>query len=87
MAEQTASTKDRTKIPLSDIYLSSFQALHGNEPEIITQGTRAVFLFNADDTFYVLSERYNKNEAVNVADFVNALRRIRSRMLTARRGQ
>ncbi len=84
MATANRQINPAAKIPINDIYFSSFQALHGNEPEIITQGTRAIFMFNSDDAFYAISAKYNQNEAVNVLDFVNALRRIRGLMLSKR---
>lgn len=79
--------KTPAKIPINDIYLSSFQTLNGNEPEVITVGTRAVFMFNADETFYAICQRYNENEQVSVVDFVNALRHMRALMLSKRNPQ
>lgn len=71
------------KIPVLDMTgLTPFQKLHDNEPELILQGTRVVALFTADDTFYELSERYNRNEPVSVLDFVHCQREIRSRLLS-----
>jgi hypothetical protein len=77
------------KIPILDIpCLSAFQHLHGNTPEIILQGTRAVCMFDADDVFYALSARYNDNEPVNVLDFCNAQRQLKAQMFALKaRGQ
>jgi len=44
-------------------------------------------LFNADNTFYELSARYNSNEPVNVLDFVNAQRQLKARMFALKGGQ
>jgi len=71
------------KIPVLDINgLGSFQHLHGNEPEMQMQGTRVTLLFNADQKFYELSEKYNRNAPVNVLDFVNSQRQLKARMLS-----
>jgi hypothetical protein len=74
------------KIPVHDLNFSAFQLLHGNVPDLILQGTRVIFQFNADDIFHQLSERYNRNEAVKVLDFVNATRQLRAMMLSMRNG-
>jgi hypothetical protein len=70
------------KIPILDLNLSAFQHLHGNTPELVNQGGRVVFLFNADDAFYKLSELYNLNVPINCIDFVNAQRELKSKMLS-----
>ena len=71
------------KIPILDIPgLGTYQYLNGNEPEMIMQGTRITLLFNADTTFYELSEKYNNNAPVNVLDFVNAQRQLKAKMLS-----
>lgn len=75
------------KVPILDIPgLSSFQYMHGNEPEMIMQGTRVICLFNPDEIFYRLAEKFNSNEPVNVLDFLNAQRQLRARMLSMKRG-
>ena len=75
------------KIPVLDIPgLSSFQYLQGNPPELVSQGTRVVCMFNADQTFYDLSERFNRNEPVSVLDFLNAQRQLKAKMF-ALKGQ
>lgn len=75
------------KIPIFDLNLSAFQHLHGNTPELELQGTRVIFLFNPDDTFYQLSALYNRNSTVNVLDYVNAQRQLRAMMLSMRNKQ
>jgi hypothetical protein len=71
------------KIPVLDINgLGSFQHLHGNEPEMQMQGTRVTLLFNADQKFYELSEKFNRNTPVNVLDFVNAQRQLKAKMFS-----
>lgn len=72
------------KIPIFDLNLSAFQHLHGNTPQLELQGTRVIFLFNPDDTFYKLSGLYNSNTPVNVIDFVSAQRQLRAMMLSMR---
>lgn len=75
------------KIPIFDLNLSAFQHLHGNTPELELQGTRVIFLFDANDTFYKLSALYNSNEPVNVLDFVNCQRQLRAMMFAKKGGQ
>jgi hypothetical protein len=73
---------ENRKVPVLDIHgLSSFQSLHENAPELILQGTRVICLFTADDKFFELSERFNRNEPVNVLDFLKAQRELTARML------
>jgi hypothetical protein len=70
------------RISQLDIHQASFQAMYGNDPNLELQGGRVVFVFQADDDFYRLSSLYNDNSPVNVLDFVNALRKLRAKMLT-----
>lgn len=70
------------KIPVIDLNLSAFQHLHNNTPELELQGTRVIFLFNPDETFYRLSALYNGNSSVNILDYVNAQRQLRVMMLS-----
>ncbi len=72
------------RISQLDIHQASFQAMNGNEPDLELQGGRVVFVFDANEDFYRLSSLYNDNSPVNVLDFVNALRRLRAKMLTAK---
>ncbi|MGD0884913.1 MAG: hypothetical protein ABSA46_08580 [Thermodesulfovibrionales bacterium] len=75
------------KIPILDIPgHGSFQFLHGNNPEMAMNGTRVTLLFDANETFYELSARYNNNEPVNVLDFVNAQRQLKARMFSMKAG-
>lgn len=77
--------KLKPKIPVLDLPgLSSFQSMHGNPPELIMQGTRCTALFNPDDIFFALSERFNRNEQVNVLDFIRAQRELKAKMFSMR---
>lgn len=76
--------KEKKHIPIYDLNFSAFQHLHGNSPKLELQDTRVVFLFNTNDVFYQLSERYNRNESVPVLDFVSATRQLRSMMMALR---
>jgi hypothetical protein len=69
------------EIPLSDLNLSAFHLYHGNPPELSLQGSKVIFLFSNDDTFFELSARYNSNETIPVLDFVNALRQLKAVMM------
>ena len=80
-------TKSSPKIPILDIPgHGAFQFLNGNDPDMALNGTRVTLLFNADEKFFELSERYNSNEPVNVLDFVNAQRQLKARMFSMKAG-
>lgn len=70
------------KIPILDLNLSAFQKLFGNDPELVSQGGRVVFMFSSDDKFYRLSELYNSNFEVNVLDYVRSQRELKAKMLS-----
>jgi hypothetical protein len=72
------------QVPILDIHLSAFLLLKGKQPKIENQGGRVVFIFDGDESFNKLSEAYNRNESVGVADYATMLRSLRSRMLQAR---
>lgn len=72
------------KIPILDLPFAAYNLMNGNEPELQIQGTRVIFIFDADNTFNTLSTRYNSNETVPVLDFVNATRQLRAKMFSMR---
>lgn len=67
-----------------DIYLSSFLALHGIQPKLEVQNGRVTFSFIVSDDLYRLTQRYNSNEPVPVADFVTQIKSLRGQMLSLR---
>lgn len=80
--QKLQQNKKCEKIPIFDLNFSAFLHLHGNTPELSLQGTRIIFLFNPDDTFYQLSARYNSNEATPILDYVSAQRQLRAMMMS-----
>lgn len=78
-----AETETKTLSTL-DLYLSSFLTLHGIQPELETNNGRVTFNFKVTDELYSLSNAYNGNEPVPVADFVTAIKTLRGQMLTLR---
>jgi hypothetical protein len=75
------------KIPLLDLTgLTAFQRLHGNRYEMVMQGNRGVAMFEADETFYELAEKFNRNEPVQVIDFIQAQREVKAELMTLKRG-
>lgn len=72
------------KIPIMDLNLSAFLHLHGTTPELSLQGTRVIFLFKPNDSFYKLSAKYNSNESVQILDYVNAQRQLRAMMFSVK---
>jgi hypothetical protein len=69
------------KIPSLDLNQWAFHSYHGNPPDLVTQGGRVIGLFNADNAFYEITERYNNNEDIPVMDFVREQRKMRARMM------
>jgi len=76
--------KQKEKIPVFDIHTASFLELNNVSPQLTLQGTRVVFEFDANDEVYKLLKTYQSNPAIPILDFVNVLRRLRSRMLSMR---
>ncbi len=75
------------KIPILDLTgLTSFQRYHGNHYELVLQGTRAVALFEADSTFYEISEKFNRNESIPVIDFLQAQREVKAELMALKQG-
>ncbi len=82
-----ALAQEIAKVPVLDIPgLSTFQDYHENPPELEMQGTRITAMFKADQRFFELAERYNRNELVNVLDFVNCQRKLKAKMLALKHG-
>lgn len=79
-----AKGNGKSKIPVFDIHQASFLEHNGIYPELTLQGTRVVFEFEPTDTVYRLMRDYQDNPSVPVLDYVNILRRLRSRMLSMR---
>jgi hypothetical protein len=69
-----------------DIYLSSFLALHGIPPKLQITNGRVTFNFIVSDDLYRLTQIYNSNEPVPVADFVTQVKTLRGQMLSLRGG-
>jgi hypothetical protein len=77
----------KQKIPLLDLTgLTAFQRLHGNSYEMTMQGNRGVAMFEANRTFYELAEKFNRNEPVQVIDFLQAQREVKAELMTLKQG-
>jgi hypothetical protein len=74
----------KSKIPVFDIHTASFLELNNVSPELALQGTRVVFNFEPSETLYMLLREYQDNPSIHILDYVNVLRRLRSRMLSMR---
>jgi hypothetical protein len=75
---------DKSKIPVFDIHTASFLELNNISPELTLQGTRVVFEFEPSEALYRLLREYQNNPSIHILDYVNVLRRMRSRMLSMR---
>ncbi len=76
--------KIKGKIPVFDIHTASYLELKNISPELTLQGTRVVFEFDSSDEVYRLLRDYQCNPSTPILDYVNVLRRLRSRMLSLR---
>jgi hypothetical protein len=78
--------RDQAKgsIPVFDIHTATYLELKGIAPELTLQGTRVVFEFPATDRVYAMLREYQNNPSIPVLNFVNILRRLRSKMLSMR---
>lgn len=74
----------RGSIPVFDIHTATYLELNGIAPELTLQGTRVIFEFPATDEVYKTLREYQGNPSVPVLDYVNVLRRLRGKMLTAK---
>lgn len=77
----------RQKIPILDLTgLTSYQRYHGNIYELVMQGTRAVAMFAADNAFYEIAEKFNRNEPIPVIDFLQAQREVKAELMALKKG-
>jgi len=76
--------KAKEKIPVFDIHIASFLELNNISPQLTLQGSRVIFELDSSDEVYRLLRRYQENPEIPILDFVNVLRRLRSRMLSMR---
>ncbi len=73
-------------ISILDLNTAAFVSLQGLEPELSMRGNRVVFNFPADSEFYRLSSLYNDNSSVGCLDFVQAIKKLRGKMLSMKEG-
>jgi hypothetical protein len=79
--------KPSQKIPILDLTgLTSCQRYHGNPYELVMQGTRGVAMFEANEKFYEISEKFNRNELIPVIDFLQAQREVKAELMALKRG-
>jgi len=76
--------KVNSSIPIMDIYQATYLDYQKITPDLIKQGTRAIFMFPNNQTVLEEIQAYNRNPSVPVLDFVHHLRKLRSQMLAIR---
>jgi hypothetical protein len=81
---RTIMAKEKRCIPILDIYLAAFLALHKQEPILCRQGTRVVFEFSGTQEILKLLELYNTNPSIWLLEYVGHLRRLRAMMIGMR---
>ena len=73
-------------VSLKDIHTAAYLEFNGIELILSKIGTRVVFSIPANDLSYRLLAEFQTNPEVPILDYVNILRRLRSRMLAVRDG-
>jgi len=72
------------KIPIYDIHQAAFLDMNDVPVDYEKRGTRVTFMIPAiPETFRLLAE-YSENPIVSLLEFVSALRRVKSQMLSVR---
>lgn len=75
------SDKETSIIPVFDIHAAAYLELNNTPPTLTLQGTRVIFEFPCTRKVYGLLKDYQENPSIPVLDFVNALRKLRAKML------
>ena len=76
---------DNGTLQLMDIYTSAFIQLQGIEPSLLKHAGRVVFVFPNTCRVASLIDSYNLGPAgIRLLDYVQSLRRLRSRMISLR---
>ncbi len=70
-------------VQIKDIHLAAYIELQGIEAHFTMVGTRVLFEFPNDDITAKFMAEFQCNPAIPILDYVNTLRRLRSRMLAA----
>ena len=73
-------------VSIKDIHTAAYLEFKGIELTLCKIGTRVVFSISADDLSYRLLAEFQTNPEVPILEYVNLLRRLRSRMLDVRDG-
>ncbi len=74
-------------VTIKEIHLAAYIEFQGIEAHLTKVGTRVLFQFPDDDTTAKFMAEFQCNPMVPCLDYVNVLRRLRSRMLAFRDGQ
>ena len=77
--------RDNGNLHLMDIHLAAYLQLQGVEPALLKQSGRVVFSFENTGRVASLIQDYNANPSgIRLLDFVQSLRKLRSRMISLR---
>jgi len=77
-------TKQINTLPIFDIHTAAFLELNGNPAILVLQGTRVIFEFPNNDKTSGLLRKYQDNPSIPLLNYVSALRKLRSHMLSVR---
>lgn len=70
-----------------DAYQAGFLTLKGHIPELIQQGDKIVFAFNASDDLYKAIAEYNNGAKVEASKLALAIKTLKSQIHSLRRSK
>lgn len=81
--------KEQTKKVFTtlDAYLSGYLTLKGFNPELIEQGNKVVFCFDASETLYKSIAEYNNGARIEASRLALATKALKSRIHSLRRNK
>lgn len=71
------------EIPIHDVHFAAFTILHNLTPQLKKINNRIAFVYPATKQFYKLYSDF-LNEHVNLADYIDALKKAKSLMYAAK---
>ncbi len=70
-----------------DAYLSGYLVLKGFKPELVQQGDKVVFVFEATSDFYKAIEAYNAGAPVDASKLALTVKTLKSKIYALRKGK
>ncbi len=80
----TKNKSNGSKFSTLEIHLAAYLEYRGMPADLENVSGRVIFTFPQSDTLLRLTNAYNSNDPVPVADYVGSLRSLRARMFASR---